>query len=54
MLTAGLLDTVELVDSATIRLDLRRLARTLARRLRQPAVREIYPRLTATLHRTGE
>jgi transcriptional regulator with XRE-family HTH domain len=50
VLATELLDTVELVDSATIRLDLRRLARTLARRLRQPAVREIYPRLTAALH----
>jgi transcriptional regulator with XRE-family HTH domain len=53
-LTDALLDTVDLVDSATIRLDLRRLARTLVRRHHHPRVRELYPRLTATLHRTGE
>jgi len=48
-LTTELLDPVELVDSATIRLDLRRLAHTLARRHRHSAVRAVYPRLTASL-----
>jgi transcriptional regulator with XRE-family HTH domain len=49
-----LLTDVELVDSATIRLDLRRLARELARRHTHPDVRDFQPRLTAALHRTGE
>jgi tetratricopeptide (TPR) repeat protein len=53
-LAENLLDTVEQVDSATIRLDVGRLTRTLARWHTHQAVRDLYPRLTATLHRTGE
>jgi hypothetical protein len=49
-LTDRLLDTVDLVDSATIRLDLRRVARTLVRWHGNEAVRGLYPRLTAALH----
>ncbi|HEX4704117.1 MAG TPA: helix-turn-helix transcriptional regulator [Pseudonocardiaceae bacterium] len=49
-LTDDVLVAVELVDSATIRLDLRRLARALTRwRTHQP-VRELQPRITAALH----
>jgi transcriptional regulator with XRE-family HTH domain len=53
-LTDDLLGTVEQVDSATIRLDLRRLAHTLARWHAHQSVRDLYPRLTATLHRSDE
>ncbi|QUH03147.1 helix-turn-helix transcriptional regulator [Saccharopolyspora erythraea] len=49
-LTAHLLGSVEVVGSATVLTDLRRLARTLARFRTHPAVRELYPRLTAALH----
>jgi transcriptional regulator with XRE-family HTH domain len=46
----GVLDHAELVDSATIRVDLRRLSRTLARWRSHLPVRELAPRLTAALH----
>lgn len=43
------LDSAELVDSATIRFDLRRLARTVARWSSHATVRELQPRLTSAL-----
>ncbi|MBP2329590.1 transcriptional regulator with XRE-family HTH domain [Kibdelosporangium banguiense] len=49
-LTHQVLDSAELVDSATIRLDLRRLARTLARWASHRPVSELQPRLTMALH----
>ncbi|MCO1574583.1 helix-turn-helix domain-containing protein [Crossiella sp. SN42] len=48
-LTAGVLDEAALVDSATIRQDLRRISRTLARWHTHPPVRELQPRLAAAL-----
>jgi hypothetical protein len=48
-LTGQLLDPVDAVDSATIRLDLRRVSRTLARWHGNESVRGLYPRLTAAL-----
>jgi hypothetical protein len=48
--TGGVLDAAERVDSATIRLDLRDLARALNRWRSHRAVREVLPRLTAILH----
>ncbi|WP_216216599.1 helix-turn-helix domain-containing protein [Amycolatopsis aidingensis] len=48
-LTGQVLDGAEVVDSATIRVDLRRLARTLSRWHGHRPVRELYPRLTAAL-----
>ncbi|WP_433466341.1 helix-turn-helix domain-containing protein [Spirillospora sp. CA-128828] len=44
------LDDIELVDSATIRVDLRRLSRTLTRWRDHAPVRELQPRLAAALH----
>jgi hypothetical protein len=49
-LSHQVLDSAELVDSATIRFDLRRLARTLSRWSSHRTVRELQPRLTAALH----
>ena len=46
-----ILDTVASVDSATVRAELRTLARTLNRWHGDPAVRRIAPRLAAALHR---
>ncbi|WP_370947134.1 helix-turn-helix domain-containing protein [Amycolatopsis sp. cg5] len=43
------LDSAEVVDSATIRVDLRRLTRTLARWHSHQPVRDLYPRLNAAL-----
>jgi hypothetical protein len=48
-LTSELLRSVDVVDSATISTDLRRLNRVLARFHRNAAVRELSPRLTASL-----
>nr|WP_225993938.1 helix-turn-helix domain-containing protein [Actinomadura rudentiformis] len=48
-LTGELLPITEVVSSATIATDLRRLARMLARWHTNPAVRELYPALTASL-----
>ncbi len=48
-LTTKVLDAVDLVDSATVRQDLKRLARLLGREREQAAVREVYPRLNAAL-----
>lgn len=48
--TADLLDDAAQVDSATIRLDLRELARTLRRWHNQPDVREVLPDLVTTLN----
>ena len=48
-LTAGLLDAADATDSATIRIDLRRLSRTLNRHSADPAVRALSPRLTSSL-----
>ncbi|MEV4311257.1 helix-turn-helix transcriptional regulator [Actinocrispum sp. NPDC049592] len=50
VLAEDVLDSAELVDSATIRFDLRRLARTLARWSSHKPVRELQPRLTSALH----
>jgi transcriptional regulator with XRE-family HTH domain len=50
VLTHQVLDSAELVDSATIRFDLRKLARTLTRWSNHTTVRELQPRLTAALH----
>ena len=50
-LASRLLPDAERVDSATIRLDLRRLAHSLNRWHSYPPVRELYPRLTAALRR---
>jgi DNA-binding XRE family transcriptional regulator len=50
-LATRLIPDAERVDSATIGIDLRRLARSLARWHSYPPVRELYPRLTAALHR---
>ena len=44
-----LLDIAEVVDSATVRMEFRRLARTLARWNKHRSVRELQPRLTAAL-----
>jgi transcriptional regulator with XRE-family HTH domain len=49
-LSHQVLDSAEVVDSATIRFDLRRLARTLSRWSSHKTVRELQPRLTAALH----
>lgn len=49
-LARDLLPSVRAADSATIRLDLRRLSRTLARFRTVPAVSELSPDLTAALH----
>lgn len=48
-LTRGLLSITDTVASATITSDLRRLARVLSRWHGDPAVREVYPALTAAL-----
>lgn len=48
-LTSELLPITNVVSSATIATDLRRLARTLARWHTNPAVRELYPALTESL-----
>ncbi|MDN3358225.1 helix-turn-helix transcriptional regulator [Actinomadura sp. DC4] len=48
-LSGDLLDLIDLVDSATVRVDLRRLTHTLARWHTHGQVREVYPRLTAAL-----
>lgn len=48
-----LLSVMHAVDSATIRLDLRRLARTLGRFRKHPAVAELSPALTTALHPTA-
>jgi hypothetical protein len=47
------LDHAELIDSATVRVDLGRLARTLTRWRNHGSVRELSPRLTAALHMHG-
>jgi hypothetical protein len=44
-----MLDIAEVVDSATVRMEFRRLARTLARWHNHGSVRELQPRLTAAL-----
>jgi transcriptional regulator with XRE-family HTH domain len=49
-LTADLLDDVTRVRSATIAIDLRALARTLGRHPRNPAVRDLSPKLATALH----
>jgi len=51
-LTGALLDDIAAVDSATVRVDLRLLARTLARWRQHGPVRELSPRLAGAL-RTG-
>lgn len=48
---AETLDDAARVDSATIRLDLRELARTLSRWRGHRTVREVYPSLSRVLHR---
>lgn len=49
-ITHGVLDDVAHVDSATVRLDLGRLARTLIRWHTSPAVRDVHPLLIRALH----
>lgn len=49
-LTDRLLGDVELVDSATVRLDLQALTRTLARRLNHSSVRALFPKLTGIMY----
>ena len=51
-LSRELLDDIAATDSATVRSDVRALARTLSRWLTYPPVRQLYPELTAALHRT--
>ncbi|SMD21017.1 helix-turn-helix domain-containing protein [Lentzea albidocapillata] len=48
-LTAKVLDAADLVDSATVRQDLKQLARLLGRERRHAAVSEVYPRLNTAL-----
>ncbi|MDX8048626.1 helix-turn-helix domain-containing protein [Lentzea sp. BCCO 10_0798] len=48
-LTAKVLDAADLVDSATVRQDLKQLARLLGRERKQASVSEVYPRLNAAL-----
>ncbi|TWP52512.1 helix-turn-helix domain-containing protein [Lentzea tibetensis] len=48
-LTTRVLDAADLVDSATVRQDLKRLARFLGRERDHPAVRDVHPRLNAAL-----
>ena len=50
MLSRDLLSDLTIIDSATVRADVRALARTLARWLTHPPVRQLYPELTAALH----
>ncbi|MEV5830751.1 helix-turn-helix transcriptional regulator [Spirillospora sp. NPDC052242] len=52
-LAAPLLPVADVVGSATITTDLRRLARTLGRRRDHAPVRELYPALTASLRPAG-
>ena len=52
-LAADLLPTVQRADSATVRLDLARLARSLRRWHADPQVRELYPSLAEALHTAG-
>ncbi|RSM90415.1 XRE family transcriptional regulator [Kibdelosporangium aridum] len=49
-LTHKVLDSAELVDSATVRFDLRRIGRTIARWPSRSSVRDLQPRLTTALH----
>jgi transcriptional regulator with XRE-family HTH domain len=49
-LADGVVDDAELVDSATVRSELRELGRTLRRWRTHPAVRDIMPRVTTALH----
>jgi hypothetical protein len=49
-LAESVVDDAELVDSATVRSELRVLARTLARWRTHPAVRDLMPRLSGALH----
>ncbi len=49
LVAGGLLDAVDVVSSATIATDLRRLARALSRWRTHPQVRELYPRLTGAI-----
>ncbi|MCA1702330.1 MAG: hypothetical protein LC808_03290 [Actinobacteria bacterium] len=48
-----LLHDLALTDSATVRCDIRALARTLARWSTYSRVRQLYPELTAALHYPG-
>jgi hypothetical protein len=52
-LAADVLDTAALVDSATVRVDLRRLARALSRWHGRPAVRNLQARLGAAYREPG-
>lgn len=51
-LTGGLLDDLMRIRSATISTDVRALARTLGRHQKNPAVRDLLPRLGTALHAT--
>ncbi len=50
VIAAPLLDAAAVVGSATIRIDIRRLAKTLSRFRANGSVRELSPRLAASLH----
>jgi hypothetical protein len=50
-LSRSLLADLAIADSATVRSDVRTLTRTLRRWLTHPPVRQLYPELTAALHR---
>jgi Helix-turn-helix domain len=50
LVTHQALEHAELVDSATVRVDLRHLVRTLMRRRTYGPVRDLLPRLTAAVH----
>jgi hypothetical protein len=50
VLTEQVLGLAEPVDSATIRMDLRRLSQTLTRWQRRPEVRELRQRLAEAVH----
>ncbi len=54
VLAHELLDTAAVVDSATVRMEFRRLARTLARWHTHQAVRELSPRLAAAARTAGQ
>lgn len=52
-LSQDLLRDLAIIDSATVRCDVRLLARTLSRWSAHPPVRQLYPELTAALHYPG-
>jgi hypothetical protein len=53
VLAERMIGVAELVDSATVRTDIRQLCRTLIRWHSHAPVRDLYPRLSALLHRSA-